>query len=70
MARKDDLEQAIRESYKIIREYENIIRTSERPEEKARARRVIDQGTYTLIREPGGRSSSYAAVPSSAADRP
>ena len=43
MARKEDLEQSIRESYGFIAEYEAIIRTSDRPEEKARARRVIDE---------------------------
>jgi len=41
MARKDDLENSIRESYDIIRDYEAIVHTSERPEEKARARRVV-----------------------------
>jgi formylglycine-generating enzyme required for sulfatase activity/energy-coupling factor transporter ATP-binding protein EcfA2 len=43
VSRKDDLEQAIRESYDIIREYEAIIRTSNRPEEKTRARRIIGE---------------------------
>jgi hypothetical protein len=43
MARKEDLEQAIRESYGLIAEYEAIIRTSDWPEEKARARRAIDE---------------------------
>ena len=42
MSRKDDLEQSIRESYDIVRQYKAIIRTSDRPEEKLRARRVID----------------------------
>jgi hypothetical protein len=41
MSRKDDVEQAIRESYEIIREYEDTIRTSSRPEESARARQMI-----------------------------
>jgi hypothetical protein len=41
MSRRDDLEHSIRESYDLIREYEAIIRTSDRPEEKLRARRVI-----------------------------
>jgi formylglycine-generating enzyme required for sulfatase activity len=41
MPRKDNLENGIRESYGLIREYEAIMRTSDRPEEKARARRVI-----------------------------
>ena len=43
MSRKEDLEQSIRESYRIIRDYEAVIRTSDRPEEKARARRMIDE---------------------------
>jgi hypothetical protein len=42
MSRKDDLEGHIRESYEIIREYEAMLRTSDRPEEKLRARRSID----------------------------
>ena len=41
MSRQEDFEQSIRESYGIIREYEAILRTSDRPEEKVRARRVI-----------------------------
>jgi hypothetical protein len=41
MSRRDDLESAIQESYELIREYETIIRTSDRPEEKARARRIL-----------------------------
>jgi formylglycine-generating enzyme required for sulfatase activity len=43
VSRKEDLEQSIRESYRIIREYEAILRTSDRPEERARARRAIDE---------------------------
>jgi formylglycine-generating enzyme required for sulfatase activity/energy-coupling factor transporter ATP-binding protein EcfA2 len=41
MSRQEDLEQSIRESYDIIRQYEAILCTSDRPEEKARARRLI-----------------------------
>jgi hypothetical protein len=41
--RRADLEQSIRESYGIIREYEAIVRTSDRPEEKVRARRIIQE---------------------------
>lgn len=40
MSRKDDLESAIQESYELIREYEAIIRTSDRPEE------IYDCNTY------------------------
>jgi len=43
MTRKEDLETAIQESYELIREYEAIIRTSDRPKEKARARREIEE---------------------------
>jgi hypothetical protein len=43
MARKDDLESHIRESYGILHDYEDILRTSDRPEEKARARRIIEE---------------------------
>ena len=43
MSRKGDLEQAIRESYDIIRQYEAIIRTSDRPEEGQRAKRIIQE---------------------------
>lgn len=43
MGRKDDLERHIRESYDIVRQYKEIERTSDRPEEKARARRNIEQ---------------------------
>ena len=43
MSRRDDLERHIRESYDIIRQYEEIKRTSDRPEEKARARRNIEE---------------------------
>lgn len=43
MGRKEDLEQNIRESYELIREYEAVIRTSSEPIEKARARRGIEE---------------------------
>ncbi|MBN1934096.1 MAG: SUMF1/EgtB/PvdO family nonheme iron enzyme [Anaerolineae bacterium] len=43
MTRKTDLEQSIRESYAILRDYEAIIRTSDRPEEKGRARRIVGE---------------------------
>jgi len=43
MIRKEDLEGHIRESYSLIREYEGILRTSDRPKEKARARRSIKE---------------------------
>lgn len=41
MSRKTDLETAIRESNCIITEYEAVIRTSSRPEEKIRAQNII-----------------------------
>ncbi len=34
MPRQDDLERSIYESYEIIREYVDIIQTSDRPEER------------------------------------
>jgi len=42
MGRRQDLESSIRESYDIIREYEQQIQTSDRPEEKRRARAKMD----------------------------
>ena len=43
MGRKEDLEQHIRESYKLIREFEDILRLSDNPKEQARARRGIEE---------------------------
>lgn len=43
MGRKEDLEQNIRESYKLIREYEEILRLSSDPREKTRAQRAIKE---------------------------
>ena len=43
MSRKTDLEQHIRESYKLIREFEDILRLSDNPKEQARARRAINE---------------------------
>lgn len=50
MARRKDLEGHIRESYNLICEYEEIMRTSDRPKEKARARRNIEE-QWNLIEE-------------------
>lgn len=50
MSRKEDLENHIRESYNLIREYEEILRTSDRPKEKARAQRAVDE-QWDLIEE-------------------
>ena len=50
MSRKDDLEQGIRKSYGIIRQYEEIIRNEDRPEERSRAQSVIDR-QWTLIED-------------------
>jgi len=41
MSRRTDLEEWIRQSYALIREYEGIVQTSDRPEEKARATRIM-----------------------------
>jgi len=43
MSRKEDLERHIRASSQLILEYEDIIRSSENPKEKARSQRVIDE---------------------------
>lgn len=43
MSRKDDLEESIRESYRLIREYEDIRRLSSDPKERARAWRLISE---------------------------
>ncbi len=48
MSRKADLEQHIRESYNLIREYEDIIQASSEPKEKARSRRTIEE-QWSLI---------------------
>ena len=42
MSRKTDLEQSISESYSLIREYEDIIRLSDQPKEKLRAKCEIE----------------------------
>lgn len=64
MLRQKDLEGNIRESYAILHEYEAILRTSDRPEEKARARRMI-QEQRTLIDGYQGeyRGLTGAALP-------
>lgn len=43
MPRKDDLERHIRESYKLIREYEDIRRLSDEPKEQVRSQRAIEE---------------------------
>lgn len=43
MGRKEDLELNIRESSDLIQKYETIERESDRPEERKRARRIIDE---------------------------
>jgi formylglycine-generating enzyme required for sulfatase activity len=43
MARRDDLEQSIREGYRIIRRCEMDIQVTSRDEEKLRAQRMIDE---------------------------
>ena len=58
MGRKGDLERLIREDYERIHEYEHIERDSDRPEEKARARRKIEE-YKALLRE---RLSEYAPL--------
>jgi len=43
MGRKEDLEGHIRGSYKLILEYEDIMRLSDNPKERARAQRSINE---------------------------
>jgi len=43
MTRKEDLEQHIRQSYRLIRDYEATLRLSDDPKEKARARHAIEE---------------------------
>ncbi len=43
MTLKTDLEQHIRESYKLIREFQEILRLSDNPKEQARSRRAIGE---------------------------
>ncbi|MBN2252914.1 MAG: hypothetical protein JW701_04400 [Kosmotogaceae bacterium] len=58
MTIKTDLEQHIRESYKLVREYQEILRLSDNPKEQARSRRTIEEqqaliegylGEYVLL---------------------
>jgi hypothetical protein len=49
MSRKIDLEQHIRESYSLIRQYEDRLRLSADPKEQARARRAIEE-QWDLVR--------------------
>jgi hypothetical protein len=49
MSRKTDLEEHIRESYNLIREYEDIRRLSDDPKEQARAQRAIE-GQWNLVK--------------------
>ncbi len=49
MSYKADLEAHIRESYKLIQEYEKILRLSDAPKEKLRAKRDIDE-QWTIIK--------------------
>jgi hypothetical protein len=50
MSRRQDLQDAIEQSYEIIRGYQDVVRTSSRPEEVERAQRLIGQ-YWALIRE-------------------
>jgi ribosomal protein L40E len=43
MSRKSDLEQHIRESYRLICEFEEVLRLSDNPKEQSRARRAIKE---------------------------
>ena len=48
MSRIEDLEASIRESYDLIKQHEDIIRVSERPEEELRSERMM-QKHWALI---------------------
>jgi Tol biopolymer transport system component len=50
MSRRSDLEQYIRESYSLVREYEEIVRLSADPKERERARRQMEE-QWQLIGE-------------------
>jgi hypothetical protein len=50
LSHKTDLERSIHQSYTLIREYERIIGTSNRPEEQMRARGIIGQ-QWALIED-------------------
>ncbi len=69
MSRKDDLGQSVQESYALSSEYEAIIRTTDRPEEKARARRIIREqqalieGYQAELRALGDGVGGYAPPP-------
>ncbi len=58
MSRKDDLEHNIRESYVLIRQYEAVQRDTDRPEERKRAQRVINE-QWELIK---GYLDEYISV--------
>ncbi len=49
MGRKEDLESHIRESYSLIRQYEDMLRLSADPKEQARSRRGIEE-QWDLVR--------------------
>lgn len=49
MARKEDLERHIRESYRLIHEYEDILRLATDPKEQARARRTIEEQWALIV---------------------
>ena len=51
ISRKTDLEQSIRESHSLIREYEDIIRLSNRPREKLDARSAAATSFHRLLQD-------------------
>lgn len=50
MSRKNDLEKAIHESYRLIHEYENIQRLHPDPKERSRAQYLIDEQQQLIMR--------------------
>ena len=57
MSRKDDLEQVTAESNVLIREYQTVIRNSERPEEKEAYDNCPDEAENVLV--PVGRQIAW-----------
>lgn len=66
MSRKNDLERHIRESYELIRDYEDTIRLSKDPRERKYAQRVIEEQRLlvaTHLQEYGLLCRNLSLVP-------
>ena len=64
MERKEDLEQAIHESHRIIFEYEQIRHTTDRPEERLRAERMIAEQSFAWLKRQRPTSGQTEKPPS------